>query len=65
MLSFMALTLVTVASVLQGVSGSTLAEGCGPLPQGRGAVAHGCQIEVAGGGCACSKEHIGPGLPGR
>lgn len=50
--------------VSQGVFGGPAPKGCGSLSQGRGPVADGGQVQVAGWGCACSQKHPRSGLPG-
>lgn len=50
--------------VSQGVIGGPATKGRGSLSQGRGPVADGGQVQVAGWGCACSQKHSRSGLSG-
>lgn len=50
--------------ITQGVFGGPAPKGCGSLSQGRGPVADGGQVQVAGWGCACSQKYSCSGLSG-
>lgn len=56
--------IVTCSFLSQRILGGSFAESGCSLSQSRSAVAHGGQIQVAGGRCAGRPEHFGLGVPG-
>lgn len=56
--------MVTCSFLSQRILGGSFAESSCSLSQSRSAVAHGGQVQVAGGRCAGSPKHFGLGIPG-